>query len=238
MDGLYLWIDPFASLWFQMLLPRMLKPSCTWNKIATFMGTSCAEINPYLLMCAEGSRGVSSVSGAFGERSNLALLLIYAFPSTHNHFHHIVYHHTYNMIWYVLQLCSKLKLIMKLNHQLQQHHYPVSLNTMVISINKYNLKRFYFVRASPSNRLCYWFTPFTLCICTLKHYCPAVFNATTWFGSQFVPSQGAMVEPQWGEQLAKPIRGVCRTGQPDYYIRVTTIYYVLVCRHHLTIWQA
>lgn len=130
-------------------------------------------------------------------------------------------------IWFGLccNYAPKLKLVMKLNHQLQQHHYPVSLNIVIRSINKHNLKRFYFVRASPSNRVCYWFTPFTLCQGILRHYCPAVLNATTWFGSQFVPSQGAKVEPQWGEWLAKPIRRVCRTGQLDYYIQVTTIYY-------------
>lgn len=49
------------------------------------MGTSCAEINSHLLMCAERSRGALNVEGAVNESNNLALLLIYAFPLKHNH---------------------------------------------------------------------------------------------------------------------------------------------------------
>lgn len=55
------------------------------------MGTSCAEINSHLLMCAERSRGALNVEGAVNESNNLALLLIYAFPLKHNHsVHHTV----------------------------------------------------------------------------------------------------------------------------------------------------
>lgn len=65
----------------QMQLPRMLKPLCYWNKIATFMRTSCAEINPHLLMCAKGSRGAVNVKGAFSESGNLGLLLSFKIQS-------------------------------------------------------------------------------------------------------------------------------------------------------------
>lgn len=86
MVRLYLWTDPFASLWFPMPLSRMLKPSCLWNTIATLMGTSCAEINPHLIMCADGSRGAMNVKGAFSESSNLASPPMWTFPLKHTRF--------------------------------------------------------------------------------------------------------------------------------------------------------
>lgn len=43
------------------------------------MGTSCAEINPYLLMCAEGSEGAMNVKEAFSEGSSQVLVRIHAF---------------------------------------------------------------------------------------------------------------------------------------------------------------
>lgn len=67
------------------------------------MGTSCAEINPHLIMCADGSRGAMNVKGAFSESSNLALPPMYAFPLKHNHMYH-------RILLCMLLLCSTLHL--------------------------------------------------------------------------------------------------------------------------------